>query len=381
MKDCWKFATPQYLKSGTGISMTIFEYIKELNAKKVYVVIDSNLVKTNGLAKQILSGFEKMNSCIFSDFGTNPTTNQVNNSVELFKKYNPDAIVAIGGGSAIDLAKATILTGLNGGIIEDYLSGKKGNKPFIPFIAIPTTCGTGSEASPYAVIADPKLKKKRGIEDYNFLPKLVLLDSELVESLDKTILAGTAIDALAHVCESFVSKKASEITKSSARGILLGLINNIEKATFEKDSEHLFAMLNIAFSSRLLYPRTGLTIAHALSHPLGAYTNIHHGCAVTFFLPESFKTNYTYNKNAFDEAFNLLGFNNPDDFYAWFNDFTNKSGISEYTQTYLADKEIPVGKIAHDAMESSNIPSNPKPVTESDLVEIVNKSISYWNLK
>ncbi|EKE12251.1 MAG: Alcohol dehydrogenase [uncultured bacterium] len=381
MKDCWKFATPQYLKSGAGISMTIFEYIKELDAKKVYVVIDPNLVKTNVLAKQILLRFEKIDSCIFSDFGTNPTTNQVNNSVELFKKYNPDVIIAIGGGSAIDLTKATILTALNGGIIEDYLSGKKGDKPFIPFIAIPTTCGTGSEASPYAVIADPKQKKKRGIEDYNFLPKLVLLDSELVESLDKTILAGTAIDALAHVCESFVSKKASEITKSSARGILLGLINNIEKATFEKDSEHLFAMLNTAFSSRLLYPRTGLTIAHALSHPLGAYTNIHHGCAVTFFLPESFKANYIYNKNAFDEAFNLLGFNNTDDFYAWFNGFINKSGMSEYIQTYLEHKEILVGKIAHDAMESSNIPSNPKPVTEGDLVEVVNKSISYWNLK
>lgn len=381
MKDCWKFATPQYLKSGAGISLTVFEYIKELGVKKVYVVIDPNLIKTNNLAKQILTGFQKTNATIFSDFGTNPTTTQVNNSAEIFKEYNPEATIAIGGGSAIDLAKATILTASNGGIIEDYLSGKKGSKSFIPFIAIPTTCGTGSEASPYAVIADPKQKKKRGIEDYNFLPKLVLLDSELVESLDKTILAGTAIDALAHVCESFVSRKASEITKSSAKGILLGLIDNIEKATFEKDSEHLFAMLNAAFSSRLLYPRTGLTIAHALSHPLGAYTNIHHGCAVTFFLPESFKANYVYNKSAFDEAFNLLGFDKPDDFYNWFNVFTNKSGISEYIQTYLVDKEIPVEKIAHDAMESSNIPSNPKPVTEDDLVEVVEKSISYWNFK
>ncbi len=381
MKDCWKFATPQYLKSGAGISLTVFEYIKELGVEKVYVVIDPNLAKTNNLAKQILAGFQKTDATIFSDFGTNPTTIQVNNSAEIFKEYKADAIIAIGGGSAIDLAKATILTALNGGIIEDYLSGKKGSRPFIPFIAIPTTCGTGSEASPYAVIADPKQKKKRGIEDYNFLPKLVLLDSKLVESLDKTILAGTAIDALAHVCESFVSKKASDITKSSAKGILVGLTDNIEKATFEKDSEHLFAMLNAAFSSRLLYPRTGLTIAHALSHPLGAYTNIHHGCAVTFFLPESFKANYIYNNSAFDEAFKLLGFDKPDDFYNWFAVFTNKSGISRYIQTHLADKEIPVEKIAHDAMESSNIPSNPKPVAENDLIEVINKSISYWNLK
>ncbi|PIY72446.1 hypothetical protein COY87_00955 [Candidatus Roizmanbacteria bacterium CG_4_10_14_0_8_um_filter_33_9] len=381
MKDSWKFITPGYLKSGAGMSMMVFEYIKELGAKKIYLVIDPNLLRKNYLAKQILLKFEKIGSYVFSDFGTNPTTDQVNNSVKLFKKYNPDAIVAIGGGSAIDLAKATILTAENGGIIEDYLGGKKGTKPFIPFIAIPTTCGTGSEASPYAVIADPKLKKKRGIEDYNFLPRLVILDPELIKSLDNTILAATAIDALAHVCESFVSKKANEITQSSARGILLGLVNNIEKATFDKDSDHIFAMLNAAFSSRLLYPRTGLTIAHALSHPLGAYTNLHHGCAVSFFIPESFRANYPYNKDGFDEVFSLLGFKDSEEFYSWFGNFADRSGIKTYIQSYLEYKDIPVEVIAHDAMESSNIPSNPKPVDESDLVSVVKKSILYWKHK
>jgi len=306
MKDCWKFATPGYLRNGAGISKSVFDYINDLGAARVFVVMDPNLPKTNNQAKELLSGFEKINSLVFTEFGTNPTTNQINNSVKLFKKLKPDIMIAIGGGSAIDLAKATILTSLNGGVIEDYLGGKKGKLPFINFIAIPSTCGTGSEASPYAVIADPKLKKKRGIEDYNFLPRLVLLDPTLIKSLDKTTLAATATDALAHVCESFVSKKANEITKSSARGILLGLIQNIEQATFTKKNDYLFAMQNAAFSSRLLYPRTGLTIAHALSHPLGAYTNIHHGSAVSFFIPESFKANYSYNKTGFNEAFDLV---------------------------------------------------------------------------
>ncbi|MBU0570371.1 iron-containing alcohol dehydrogenase [Patescibacteria group bacterium] len=381
MKNCWKFATPRYLKSGNGISTKVFDYIKELGGRKVFVVLDPNLVQTNKLAKQLLSGFRKIDSEVFTKFGTNPTTNQVNNSVRKFKRFNPDIMTVIGGGSAIDLAKATILTALNEGIIEDYLGGKKGNMHFIPFIAIPTTCGTGSEASPYAVIADPKLKKKRGIEDYNFLPKLVLLDPSLVKSLDQTTLAATAIDALAHVCESFVSKKANEITKSSARGILLGLINNIEKATFTKNDDYLFAMLNAAFSSRLLYPRTGLTIAHALSHPLGAYTNIHHGSAVSFFIPESFKLNHPHNRTGFNEAFKLLGFTKSDNFYSWFEDFTRRSGVRNYIQTYLKNKDFPVEKIASDAMESSNIPSNPKPITQKDLVNVIDKSINYWRLK
>lgn len=381
MKNCWKFATPKYLKSGVGVSIEVFDYIKELGFNKTYVVFDPTLMKSNILAKKLLKQFGQIDAYIFSDFGTNPTTNQVNKSVENFKKYQPEIIVAIGGGSAIDLAKATVLTALNGGVIEDYLGGKKGVKPFIPFVAIPTTCGTGSEASPFAVIADPLQKKKRGIEDHNFLPTIVLLDTELLLSLDKTILAATAIDALAHVCESFVSLKANEITKSSARGVLIGLIKNIEEATFTNDSKYLFAMLNTAFSSRLLYPRTGLSIAHALSHPLGAHTNMHHGCAVSFFIPESFKENYQYNKNSFDEMFHLLGFDKPEDFYIWFGRFTTKSGLNTYIFNYLKDKSIPIEIIAHDAMESSNIPSNPKPVNELDLITTIENSIKYWKLK
>jgi len=381
MKNCWKFATPGYLKTGVGISTEVFEYVDDLGGRKVFIVIDPNLVHTNKLAKQLISKFNKINSEVFTEFGTNPTTDQVNNSVSKFKKFNPDIAIAIGGGSAVDLAKATILTALNGGKIEDYLGGKKGNKPFIPFITIPTTCGTGSEASPYAVIADPKLKKKRGIEDHKFLPDLVLLDPKLIESLDTTTLAATAMDALAHVFETFISKKANEITKSSVRGILLGLVENIEKATSKESLDYLLAMQNVAFSSRLLYPRTGLTIAHALSHPLGAYTNIHHGSAVSFFIPESFKINYSYNKEGFDEAFKLLGFKQPGDFYKWFDGFTEISGIRSYIKSCLSNEKLPISKIACDAMESSNIPSNPKPVTRDDLVKVVNKSLIYWNIK
>lgn len=381
MKDCWKFATPSFLRIGKKVSLSVFDYLKELDCKKPYVIIDPNLIKTNALAKRLLLNFRKMDAYVFSNFETNPTTSQVNNSVAEFKKYNPDVAIAIGGGSAIDLAKATILTAENGGKIEDYLGGKKGFKKFILFIAIPTTCGTGSEASPYAVITDPQLKKKRGIEDSNFLPYLVLLDSELVKSLDKTILAATAIDALAHISESFVSTKANEITRSSAKGLLIGLIDHIENATFKKDSESLFAMLDAAFSSRLLYPRTGLTIAHALSHPLSAHTNLHHGCAVSFFIPISFKENYKFAQKQFDEVFSLLGFNDLDDFCLWFDKFCLKSGIKYHIQRFLKSKSIPISSLARNAMESSNIPSNPKPVTEKDLATVVKKSVDYWQLK
>ncbi len=380
MNNYWKFATPKYLTAGMSLVSNLTDYINDFGIKKPFIVIDPKLKKESKAIKALIKQLESLDIFIFEDFSTNPTTDQVSKSVSFYLKFKPDSVIAIGGGSAIDLAKATTLVALNGGNIEEYLAGRKGNREFPPFIAIPSTCGTGSEASPYAVILDPKTKKKRGIEDSNFLPKLVVLDPRLLDSLDTTILAATAIDALAHILESFISKKANEITRSSARGLMIGLKKYIEDASVKRDLNAGAAMLNASFSSRLLYPRTGLTIAHALSHPLGAYTNIHHGMAVSFFLPVSFKVNQEYCKDSLKEAVNLLGFTNLEQFDQWFKDFCDKAGITSYLCDYLKDEDLPIEILAKDALESSNIPSNPKPVNKEDLIGVINDSLAYWRI-
>jgi len=380
MKNVWNFATPESLIISPGATSDIPEILEELGIKRLYAVIDPNVLKKNKEIKNIAGKLLESGACIFTEFTTNPTTNQVNESVSKYLEFKPDGVFVIGGGSAIDLTKSTILVSENGGIVEDYLGGKKGNKEFPIFIAAPTTCGTGSEASPYAVILDPKTKIKRGIEDSRFLPKLVILDQSLLSTLDKTTLVSTSMDALSHILESYISTKANEITRSSARGLLLGLKNNIEKALSD-DANAGGAMLNAAFSSRLLYPRTGLTIAHGLSHPLGANTDIHHGAAVCFFLPISLQENQPFCNTELTEALSVLGFGGLDSFLKWFRKICDESGITSYIQSYLSGIQLPVEDMARDAMESSNIRSNPKPVSQNDLVIIINKSILYWEIK
>lgn len=380
MKNVWNFATPESLIVNPGASSSIPEILEELGIKRLYAVVDPNVLEKNKEIKNIAEKLLESGAYIFSEFTTNPTTNQVNKSVSKYLEFRPDGVIVIGGGSAIDLTKSTILVSENGGVIEDYLGGKKGNKEFPVFIAIPTTCGTGSEASPYAVILDPKTKKKRGIEDSRFLPKLVILDQNLLSTLDTTTLVSTAMDALSHVLESFISTKANEITRSSARGLLLGLKSKIEESS-NGDINAGGAMLNAAFSSRLLYPRTGLTIAHGLSHPLGANTNIHHGAAVCFFLPVSLQENQPFCNSELTEALGVLGFKDLDSFLKWFRKICDKSGITSYIQDYLSGIQLPIEDMARDAMESSNIQSNPKPVNQNDLVDVINKSILYWGIK
>jgi len=380
MINYWKIATPSLLLFGEGKSAIIPEVIKDFGYSRPYVVIDPK-VRTTKQGNDLQLILKEFNTEYFSNFSTNPTTKQVSELVQKLQLFKPDIIIGVGGGSTIDLSKTANLVYKNGGIIEDYLNGKKPNNHLLPMVFLPTTAGTGSKASPFAVIKDDSKKSKRGIENLEFLPKLVILDSEFLKTLNKVLIAATGIDAMTHVMESFISRNANEITRSSARGMLLDIIPNLENAVYRGDLNAYLKMLNAAFASRLLYPRTGLTIAHALSHPLGAYTDIHHGLAVAFFLKDSLIYNQPACEEKLSEAVSLLGFNSINLFYKWLDKFFIESGVAQEIHSFMIDKDPPIEVMAIDAMKSSNIPSNPRETSANDLIEVINKSCKYWGIK
>lgn len=378
--EYWKIATPSLLLFGKGKSELLPDVINDLGFKKPFLVIDPEVAKTIKGAV-LVTNLDKFGVEFFNEFSTNPTTKHVHALVERMNQFSPDVVIGVGGGSTIDVSKAANLVHTNGGIIEDYLGGKKPINHLLPMIFIPTTAGTGSEASPFAVIKDDSVSSKRGIENLEFLPKLVILDPEFLETLGSVLVAATGIDALTHIIESYVSKKANDLTRSSARGLLNDIVLNLEQAVFDKNSDAYLKMMNAAFASRLLYPRTGLTIAHALSHPLGAITDIHHGLAVTFFLKDSIIFNRPDCEKALADVSRLMGFDDTDSFLNWLDNFFVKSGITKEIQSYLLDKNPSVKQMAIDAMKSSNIPSNPREVVTKDLEDVIEKSFIYWELK
>lgn len=379
MVDTFRIATPQYLRIGAGTASTIVDDITKRNFKKPMLIIDPK-VRLTKKGLDISSKIKSLNGYVFDNISSNPRCSECDESIDIFNNLLPDCVIAIGGGSAIDLAKVTILAGLNGGKAVDYLNGKKGNKKFPPFFIIPTTCGTGSEASPFAVINDTKKHQKRGIEDYSFLPEIVIIDPELLLTLERHLVASTGIDALAHVIEAYVSKKANNLTRKSAKGLLPSFISSLEKAAFEFNITALQDLMENAFTSRLLYPRTGLTIAHALSHPMGAYTDVHHGLAVANFLIPSLKFNYDYCTKPLLEVCDLLGFSDFAKFTSWFSDYCeNTKMVSAYKQS-LMGKKMPIDILAKDTMSSSNIPSNPRSVAPADLEIVIKNSLNEWGI-
>jgi alcohol dehydrogenase class IV len=374
----WNLATPKRLISGKGGISFLPELLKEMALKQPFIVLDPKVEKSDyGKHFMRVIGYcEKP----FSSFGTNPTLAQVNNGLLIFNEGSYDSIIVVGGGSAIDLAKLIGLVAANGGITEDYFQGRKADVRPVPLLAIPTTCGSGAESSPFAVIMDPGVPKKRGIENTFLMPAAVILDPESLVSLDRVMIAATGMDSFTHILESHISRRATTLTRIVSKGLLCSIRVPLEKAFREKDILALETLHSIAFTARLLYPRTGLTIAHALSHPLGALTNMHHGLAVVVFLEASIEVNLPACKTSFKEAECAMGFSGDgDSLLSWIRTTVIDSGMAESISNHLAAfTDLPIEKIASEALQSSNIPSNPREIGLAEMCEIVNKSLEVF---
>lgn len=371
----WNLHTPETVLNGRGCIKNVSSLMSKFEISSPLIIMDPN-VKPTEFAEIFLSLLSVNSFQLFSGFTTNPTLSQINYCLNNFDTFQCDGIIAVGGGSAIDIAKAINLILSNGGKIEEYLEGKPIIKPLLPFIAIPTTCGSGAESSPYAVISDLSIPKKRGIGSHFLVPNAVILDADSLKSLSHLMVSATGIDNLTHILESHISKKATPLTQISSRGLLLSLGMFFEKAVFEQNENALEVLQYIAFSARLLYPRTGLTIAHALSHPLGAYTNLHHGLAVSLCLLSSLRFNLSHCSTSLTEAEEILGLSKRNlTIFEWIEHIINESGIISYISQHIRKRELPIKKIAKESMLSSNIPSNPRPIDEDDVVNIIYESL------
>lgn len=373
----WNISTPQRLISGRGSFAHLPLLLEELGLKAPFMIIDPN-VRKKALLKLSSVPFQRF----FDDFGTNPTFSQVDNAAFHFRKATYDSIIVIGGGSAIDLAKLVALICTNGGNAEEYFEGRIPKLNSIPTVAIPTTCGTGAESSPFAVIMNPDIPQKRGMESIFFMPKVVVLDPEFLLTLDRIMIAATGIDTFAHLLESHISKKSTVLTRIHTIGLIPSLSVALEKAVMDPNIDSLEIMQAIAFSARLLYPRTGLSIAHALSHPIGAHTGLHHGLAVAMLLPASLEYNYPYCQEILEDVEKSMGLSAGTDLLSWIRMVYLKSGIDREITEYLSKvKSLPIERIAKEALKSSNIPSNPRALNFEDVCLIIEKTLSSFREK
>lgn len=276
-----------------GALARLGELSKELGAERAFVVTDAG-VAAAGHPENALASLENAGLVteVFQNVGENPTTAHVEEGTRFAGDFEPDLLVALGGGSAMDCAKGINFLLTNGGQMEDYWGFGKASQAMLPAIGIPTTAGTGSEAQSYALIARETDHRKMACGDLKARFRVVILDPQLVLSAPEKIKAVSGMDAIAHAVESFVSTKQNPMSRMFAGQAWRLLAANYERFLRESDNIALASsMLLGAHLAGMAIENSMLGAAHACANPLTAHFGVTHGVAVALMLPHVIRFN------------------------------------------------------------------------------------------
>lgn len=256
------------------------------DTKKVAVFSDEGIIRAGLLdAPLALMKETGAETVILSDLPSEPTCDQAQIAVDEFKRSGADFIVAVGGGSVMDIAKLASILATDEYGVRDLLVNPLLGKKNIRSLMIPTTAGTGAEATPNSIVAVPEKEQKVGIVNPDMIADAVILDAEMIRKLPRKIAAATGVDALAHAIECFTSKKANPFSDTFALEALNLIIHNIEAACDDPAAlEAKNNMLIAAFYAGIAITASGTTAVHALSYPLGGKYHIPHGVANAMML-------------------------------------------------------------------------------------------------
>ena len=288
------------------------------------------------------------------------TLEEISSVIHLAQSVDADWIAGIGGGSVLDLAKAA--AGLFHAKEKPvyYQSGGKLTEKGIPFIAVPTTAGSGSEATPNAVIINPDKKLKLSIRHPDFLASLVILDPELLKSAPASIMAQSGMDALVQAYESYISKNATLLTETLALRTIEMIHTSLVKATLTKEENALNDMLSASFFAGLAFSHSRLGVIHGIAHSLGVLYKIPHGliCAICF--TSSIKLNREFMGDKYDKMSRSIG----KDLLKRIEDLVRELNlINPFKNLPLIEKET----LVRETLQSGSTAANPKPITRNDV--------------
>lgn len=278
---------PRMLEIGAGVSHKIGVIVKEMNCWRPLIVTDK-IMQELGYVERIQDELKAMNisSDVFDDTIPEPTTRSIQAGVKLAESGEYDVIIGLGGGSPIDSAKAISILGKFGGQMRDYKFPRIVNERGLPIIAIPTTAGTGSEATRVTVITDESNDEKMLCVGIGFLPTVAVVDYELTLSVPARTTADTGIDALTHALEAYVSKKANAYSDIQAVAAMKLLAPNLRRVFNNgKDREAREAMMLGSTLAGIAFSNASVALVHGMSRPIGALYHVPHGLSNAMLLP------------------------------------------------------------------------------------------------
>lgn len=281
--------------------------------KKAVVFTDKG-ISQSGLIDKPLKLLEEAGVAVtvFNDLATEPTVDQASEVIERFRSERADFIVAVGGGSVMDIAKLSSVLDTDDYTIRDLLVDPARAKKSVRTLMIPTTAGTGAEATPNSIVTVPEKQLKVGIVNPEMIADYVILDAEMTSRLPRPIAASTGVDALAHAIECFTSNKATPFSDMFAMEALRLILPNIEAACNESDNtEAKSKMLTASFFAGVAIAAAGTTAVHALSYPLGGKYHIPHGVSNAILLVPVMRFNEPACQNRLAEVYDAVNPQTP----------------------------------------------------------------------
>lgn len=382
------YKMPTELIMGKGCSEKIGSKMQELNIQKVFLVIDKGVYKA-GVIEGIFYSLQKagIEFDIYSEIDGEPSTQMIESVTVLVKKNQCDAVIGVGGGSSLDTAKAVACMVTNEGKIFDYAGiGKIKNKP-LPIIAVPTTAGTGSEATYWSVLTDKETNFKTGVGGWELMPNVAIVDPLLTKSMPPKVTAFTGMDALTHALESYVCKVTQPISEALAIHSMKLIARSLRIAV--ADGDNIAAredMLMGSLLAALAFNVTRLGLAHALVSPLGAHFNIPHGLGNAILLPHVMEFNVMANPDKFAEIAEIFeenttglssmeaGMKSVIAIKKLMGDIGLKDGLKDF-----GVREENLRQIAEEAIKSGNVAVNPRCTRVEDLIMILQKAMNGLN--
>lgn len=369
------FHMPARLYFGSGEIVNLKSIVDDyLKADNPVLVTDKGIV-ASGLLEKIASQFSGIK--IFDEIEANPKSTTINKIAGEIREIGVDLVIGLGGGSPLDAGKALALLATNDGNIEAYEGKEKYKHDPLPFLAIPTTCGTGSEVTWVSVITDVKRKFKMSIKGPKMYPAASIVDPDLLKTLPPSIIAATGLDALTHAVEAYLSKPATLITDTHAIKAVKLILRAIEGAYSDIKNNHTDRE-NLMFGSTIAgfaFGNSDVTAVHCISESIGALFDIPHGVANSIFLPHVLAYNLPHCFEKMAGLARQVGITQTDDmeasnaFIQLITDLSQRFGIPSFKNLNIEKDQF--DKIADMSLENNSTPSNPRVLEKKDYLNIL----------
>lgn len=372
------FTNPVNLVFGCGKINAAGEECKKFGSKALIITGASSTKKSGLLAKvQDLLAKEGISSVVADNIPQNPTTDAVMQAAQTARDNNCDMVIGLGGGSSLDAAKAIAFMAKHEGHVSEYILGQRTpNGSCLPVIAIPTTCGTGSEADCFAVLNNDETNDKRTLRQFITLPKLSIVDPELMMTMPAGVLRSVMFDALVHNIEGYLSRHANPISEMfSLKGVEL-LAENMPKLLADSNDKAAWEAVCLASTfGGFSLQNAGNGAVHGVEHPASGLRNVIHGKGLSAVIIPVLETTVSACPERFAVLSKIMGGTSEHDFL----DQVNK--IRRYLDLEVSLKDLGVQEedlpwLAHNATQVSKalLSNHPRSYTEEELLEIYKKA-------